>query len=67
MPVREVVAALAATVICAVPLPLPDVPEITVNHEALLVAVHVHDVVAVTVTLNVPPAEVGDWLVGEML
>ena len=49
VPVRELVDALAATVTCTVPLPLPEVPELTVIHEALLVAVHAQAVVAVTV------------------
>ena len=57
----------AATLIWTVPLPLPDAPELTVSQDALLVAVQGHAVVAVTVTLKLPPAEVADWLVGEML
>lgn len=49
VPVRELVEALAATATCTVPLPLPDVPEVTVIHEVLLVAFHAQPVVPVTV------------------
>ena len=49
VPVRALVEVLATTTTCAVPLPLPDVPEASVIHEALLVAVHAQPVVAVTV------------------
>ena len=49
VPVREPVEVLAATPTCTVPLPLPEVPEVTVIHEALLVALHAQAVVAVTV------------------
>ena len=47
---------LAATVMVAVPLPLPDPPAEIVTNVALLVAVHVHPVPAVTATDAVPPA-----------
>jgi hypothetical protein len=67
VPVRFVDPVLAATFSETVPLPLPDAPAVTVIHEALLTAVHAHDVVAVTDTLTAPPLEVADWLVGEML
>src|SRR5262249_15253829 len=47
---------LAATVKFAVPLPLPDAPDVNVTKVALLVAVHAHPVPAVTGTDPVPPA-----------
>ena len=46
---------LAAAVQFTVPLPLPLLPEVTVNHGALLEAVQAHPVPAVTLTLPVPP------------
>ena len=39
----------------ALPLPDPLAPLVTVSHAALLVAVHVHPVGAVTVTAPLPP------------
>ena len=48
------------------PLPEPLAPEVTVSHEALLVAVHVQPVPAVTFTELVPAAEVKLLLVGVM-
>jgi hypothetical protein len=67
VPVRFVDAVLAATFNETVPLPLPDAPDVTAIHESLLTAVHAHDVVAVTVTLAAPPADVADRPVGAML
>jgi hypothetical protein len=49
-----------------VPLPLPLEPELTVIHEALLVAVQLQPAPAVTVTLADPPDEENDWLVGDI-
>jgi hypothetical protein len=46
---------LAATVKLTVPLPVPDAPEESVTNVALLVAVQVHPVPAVTGTVPVPP------------
>jgi hypothetical protein len=68
VPVRPVVAALAATLYETVPLPVPLAPPVTVIHDgALLVAVHAHDVaLAVTATVPLPPACVGELAVGEM-
>ena len=51
VPVRELVVVLAATLTCTVPLPLPDVPDVTVIQDALLVDVHAQPAVAVTATL----------------
>jgi hypothetical protein len=45
---------LAATLNPTAPFPVPEAPEVTVNHVgALLVAVHVHPAPAVTVTVPV--------------
>ena len=44
---------LAATLNPTGPLPVPDVPEVTVIHGTPLVAVHVHPAPAVTVTVPV--------------
>ena len=46
---------LAATENATVPLPVPLAPDVIVIHGALLVAVHAHPLVAVTVTEPVPP------------
>jgi hypothetical protein len=46
----------AAASIETVPLPLPLVPAVIVNHDALLAAIHPHPVPAVTVTGPVAPA-----------
>jgi hypothetical protein len=64
VPLREVVAVFAAALIPTVPLPLPLAPEATLNHVALLAAVHAQPAPAVTLTLPVPPAAVIAWLVG---
>jgi hypothetical protein len=63
--VREVVPVLAATVKLTLPLPVLLLPPVKVIQLALLVTVHVHPLVVVTVVLPVPPAattlcEVGD-------
>jgi len=50
----------AATVKLTVPLPLPDPPLVIVTNVALLVAVHVQPVPAVTGTEPVPPAAAND-------
>ena len=67
VPVRDAVPAFAATWTDTLPLPLPEAPAVTVIHAALLTADHVHEVLAVTPTVKVPPAELADWLAGEML
>jgi hypothetical protein len=47
---------LAAAVIVAVPLPLPDAPLAIVRNESLLTAVHAHDeLVLETVAVTLPP------------
>ena len=64
---RELVEVFDATLSDTLPFPEPEAPELTVIQALLLTAVHEQLVVAVTVTEKLPPAEVGDWLVGEML
>jgi len=58
VPVREVVAVFAPTLYATEPEPLPLAPEVIVIHAALLAAVHVQPVAAVTVTLPVAAADV---------
>ena len=60
VPVRVVVAVLAATLKDVVPLPKPIAPPVTVIHDALLAADHAQPRPAVTVLLPVPPAAVND-------
>jgi hypothetical protein len=60
VPVRDVVEVFAATVNATVPLPVPELPLLTVIHAALLAAVHVQPVPAVTPTDPLPPADVSD-------
>jgi hypothetical protein len=67
VPVRLVVAALAATVNVVVPGPVPAAPEVTVIHAALLTADHTQPVPTLTVLLPVPPPATTACEVGEML
>jgi len=53
---RPAVAEFAFTLRFTVPLPLPDAPDVTTIHETGLVAVQLHPVPPVTVTLVVSPA-----------
>jgi hypothetical protein len=55
-PVRSAAPLLAATLMVAVPLPVPRLPEGTVIHEAPLVAVHAQPLPAVMPTVIVSPA-----------
>jgi hypothetical protein len=64
VPVRLLVFVFAATEYPTVPLPLPLLPEVIVIQAALLAAVQVQPVGAVTVTLPVPPLACTDALVG---
>ena len=57
---------LATTEKLTVPLPVPELPEVIVIHEALLTAVHPHPVCVVTFTLPEPPPAGEDALTGEM-
>jgi hypothetical protein len=67
VPVRLVVAALAATVNVVLPGPVPAAPELTVIHAALLTADHTQPVPTLTVLLPVPPPATTDCEVGEIL
>lgn len=67
VPVRLVVPALAATAKVTVPAPTPAAPVLTVIQEALLTAVHVQPVPALTVVLPLPPAAASVWLTGEIV
>ena len=67
VPVRLVVAPLAATVNVVVPGPVPAAPELTVIHAALLTADHTQPVPTLTVLLPVPPPATTVCEVGEIL
>ena len=67
VPLREELALLAATLICTVPLPDPEPPDVTVIHDTLLVAVRLHPLVAVTAMLADPPEDVKLVEVGDRL
>src|SRR3954465_12280702 len=56
VPVRGVVAVLAATLIATVPLPLPLAPLVTVSHGAAVAAVQAQPAELVTATLAESPA-----------
>ena len=56
---------LAVALKVTVPLPLPLAPPLTVSHPALLIAVHVHPVAAVTLVVDDPAADVSVRDVGE--
>jgi hypothetical protein len=58
---------LVATLNVTAPLAVPVAPDVTVIHEALLVAVHWHVPATETATEAVPPPAGMFWLVGEML
>jgi hypothetical protein len=64
VPVREVVAVLAATVIATVPLPLPLAPLVTVIQDVGLEAVHAQPFGLVTATLVDSPAATALAVVG---
>jgi hypothetical protein len=57
---------LAAAVNLTDPLPDPVAPLVTVSHDALLAAVQLHPVAAVTLLLPPPPAAAIDCVVGEI-
>ena len=65
VPVRCEVEVLAVALKVTVPLPDPLAPPLMVSHAALLVAVHVHPVAAVTLVVDDPAAEVSAAEVGE--
>jgi hypothetical protein len=56
VPVRAIVAVLAATAYDTAPLPSPEAPAVIVIHASLLVAVQAQPVAAVTVTVPAAPA-----------
>ena len=63
--VRPVVLVLAAALNATALVPVPLAPDVTVSHDALLLAVHPHPLVAVMVTEPVPPADGSDWQFAE--
>jgi hypothetical protein len=54
---------LAARLNCTVPFPVPEAPAVIVIKEALLVAVHAHDAVVVTLIDAEPPPAGNDVVV----
>ena len=66
VPVRDVVAVVAATAKLTVPFPEPEAPAVIDSHDALLAALHAHPDPAVTATVPVPPGEAKDCEVVEM-
>ncbi len=66
VPVLWLVVGLAETVYETVPLPLPLAPAVMVIHETLLVAVQLHPVGAVTVTVFDSLPDPCERLVGEI-
>jgi hypothetical protein len=60
--VWPVVLVLAGALNATAPGPVPLAPDVTVSHDALLLAVHAQPLVAVMVTEPVPPADGSDWL-----
>jgi hypothetical protein len=64
VPVREVVAVLAAMLIVTVPLPTPLTPSVTLIHDVALDALHAQPPGLVTATLVRSPAATTVALVG---
>ena len=59
--------ALAATLNATIPLPLPVAPDVTVSHEALLVALQAQPaVVDTSIGVPAPPPAPKDWSLGLM-
>jgi hypothetical protein len=67
VPVRLEATVFAATLNVTGPLPDPVAPPVTVIHAALLAAVQLQPVAAVTALLPLPPAAAKDWVVGEIV
>ncbi len=65
VPVRELVVVFAAAEYVTVPLAEPLAPAVIVIQLALLAAVHVHPLPAVTLALAVPPPAGSDCVVGD--
>ena len=55
----------AATLMTALPLPVPLAPDVNVMNEADVLAVHAHPLCVVTVTVDAPPAAAGLIEVGD--
>lgn len=67
VPVRGRSEEFEATLYVTLPVPLPEAPDVTTIHEALLTAVHAQPAAFdVTVTVADPPAAVGELAVGEI-
>jgi hypothetical protein len=64
-PLSGDVVVFAAAENATVPLPDPELPDVTVSQLALELAVHAHPAAVVTPTVPVPPAADSDWLVPE--
>ena len=62
---RAVVFGLAAALNATALVPVLLAPDVTVSHDALLLAVHAQPFVAVIVTEPVPPANGSDWVFPE--
>jgi hypothetical protein len=63
-PVRKA-PVFAAQLNAMVPFPLPEAPDVTVSHWALLLAVQLHPVVVVTLTVPEPAVAGALWPVDE--
>jgi hypothetical protein len=63
--VRPLVLVLAEALNTTDPEPVPLAPDVTVNHDAPLLAVHAHPFDAVIVTDPVPPAAESAWLAAD--
>lgn len=66
VPVRGVVAVVAATAKLTVPIPEPEALEVTDSQDALLTALHAHPDPAVTARLALPPGAANDCVVVEI-
>lgn len=67
MPVRALLVVFAVTVNETLPLPVPEVPAVTLIHGVLVVAVHAHVAAdAVTAMVPAPPASARFWVDGEI-
>jgi hypothetical protein len=66
VPVRSDAVLFASTVKLTDPEPVRLAPAVMSIHEALLVAVHAHDDVVVTLVVPVPPVAAVDKVVGEI-
>ena len=64
---RDCVLVLAAAVNPTLPEPLPLAPLVIVTQDAPLVAVQLHPLLVVTVTVLLPPVAVKERLVGEIV